>query len=478
MASCSANGGVRMTTTREQLAEAQVDPLDPNRLAAVIGQKRVGRLLEGATRARERLDGRRVVNVNSTATGGGVAELLHVLLGYARGAGIATTWLVVHGDPAFFEITKRIHNRLYGSPGDEGELGARERRLYERTLEANARSIVRTVRPGDIAIVHDPQPAGLVPALVERGARVIWRCHVGSDLSNEWTEQAWEFLRRYVEPAQAHVFSRASFAPAFLDAGTLTVIAPSIDPFAAKNASLSRTRRLAILSSAGIIAPQDAAPVAGRRAEVLRDGPPLSPSRPLVVQISRWDRLKDMQGVLRGFVEHVPAVSGASLVLAGPAFAGVADDPEAETVWRETAEAWRQLAASDRERVHLVLAPMEDVHENALLINALQRQAAVVVQKSLAEGFGLTVAEAMWKARPVIGSAVGGIADQLVDGVSGVLLDDPHDLEAFGKAAARLVRSPAERRRLGRNARRRAATHFLPDRHLLDYVALLERIAS
>jgi trehalose synthase len=466
------------TTTRDPLADAEVDPLDPNRLASVIGQDRVARLLEGATRTRERLGGRRVVNINSTATGGGVAELLHVLLGYARGAGIATTWLVVHGDPAFFAITKRIHNRLYGSPGDDGELGARERRLYERTLEANAESVVRAVRPGDIAIVHDPQPAGLVPALVERRAHVIWRCHVGSDLSNEWTEQAWEFLRRYVEPAQAHVFSRASFAPPFLDAGTLTVIAPSIDPFAAKNGPLAPTRRLAILARAGIVAPQDAEPLAERRAEVLRDGPPLSPATPLVVQISRWDRLKDMQGVLQGFVEHVPAASGASLVLAGPAFAGVADDPEAEAVWTDTAEAWRQLTASDRERVHLVLAPMADVHENALLINALQRQAAVVVQKSLAEGFGLTVAEAMWKSRPVIGSAVGGIADQLVDGVSGVLLDDPHDLEAFGQAAAGLVGSPDERRRLGRNARRRASTRFLPDRHLLDYAALFERIAS
>jgi trehalose synthase len=185
-----------------------------------------------------------------------------------------------------------------------------------------------------------------------------------------------------------------------------------------------------------------------------------------------------MAGVLQGFVEHVPAASGSHLLLAGPAVSGVADDPEAESVWRETADLWRGLPARDRERVHLALVPMEDPEENALVINALQRHATIVVQKSLAEGFGLTVAEAMWKSRPVVGSAVGGIADQLVDQVSGVLIDDPRDLEGFGHALARLLREPDERRRLGRNARRRATTHFLPDRHLLDYARLLERVAA
>jgi trehalose synthase len=444
----------------------------------VIGEKRLARLLELASRTRERLDGRRVVNVNSTATGGGVAELLHVLLGYARGAGIATEWDVVEADPAFFAITKRIHNRLYGTQGDGGRLGEAERRYYEETLARNARAVLASVRPQDVVIVHDPQPAGLIPVLLERGALVVWRCHVGIDRSNEWTEQAWSFLRPYVEPARAHVFSRAEFAPSFVATETLAVIAPSIDPFAAKNTALARGRRLEILGDTGLLASAGPCGPRVRRAEVVREGPAPAADAPLVVQISRWDHLKDMAGVLGGFVQAVPRTSGASLVLAGPAFAGVADDPESGVIWTEIVDQWKGLSSVDRARVHLALVPMEDPLENALVINALQRQAAVVVQKSLAEGFGLTVAEAMWKSRAVVGSAVGGIADQLVDGVSGVLLDDPRDLTAFGNALAKLLRDPEERRRLGRNARRRASTHFLPDRHLRDYALLLERIVA
>ena len=443
----------------------------------MIGEDRLARLLELAARTRRRLDGRRVVNVNSTATGGGVAELLHVLLGYARGAGIATEWEVVDADPAFFAITKRIHNRLYGTQGDGGRLGEAERRHYEETLARNAQAVLASVRSQDVVIVHDPQPAGLIPVLLERGALVVWRCHVGIDRSNEWTEQAWSFLRPYVEPARAHVFSRAAFAPSFVAPETLAVIAPSIDPFAAKNTALARGRRLEILRDTGLLSRAARRPLV-RRTEVVREGPAPAADAPLVVQISRWDHLKDMAGVLGGFVQAVPRTSGAQLVLAGPAFAGVADDPESGTVWTEIVDQWKGLSSVDRARVHLALVPMEDPLENALVINALQRQAAVVVQKSLAEGFGLTVAEAMWKSRPVVGSAVGGIADQLVDGVSGVLLDDPRDLTAFGNALARLLRDPEERRRLGRNARRRALTHFLPDRHLRDYALLLERIVA
>jgi trehalose synthase len=427
-----------------------IEPLDPGTLAEVVGAERISRLLDAAARTRELLAGRRVVNVSSTATGGGVAELLHPLLGYARGAGIDADWLVIAGDHGFFTVTKRIHNGLYGSAGDGGPLGDEERRLYEQVLAAGADGVLGFIRPGDLVVVHDPQPAGLVPLLVERGAQVVWRCHVGFDGENEWTTRSWAFLHPYVEPAHAFVFSRTAFAPSYVPRERLVAIAPSIDPFSPKNTALS----------------------------VLREGEPPSARTPIVTQISRWDRLKDMGGVLTGFVENVPRGAGAHLLLVGPAFAGVADDPEAQQVWDETVEAWRRLPPVDRGRVHLALLPMDDPEENAIVVNALQRHAQVVVQKSLAEGFGLTVVEAMWKARPVIGSAVGGIVDQIDDGDSGVLLHDPHDLASFGSAVARLLDDPAERRRLGRNARRRAHERFLPDRHLLDYASLLERLVA
>jgi len=457
-------------------ASVEFATLDPYRLASIVGPERIGALYDTAAATRARLGGRHVVNVNSTATGGGVAELLTMLLGYARGIGIDADWLVIRGEPAFFAVTKRLHNWLHGSPGDGGEIGRAERRAYERVTQANAEGILERVSPGDVVIVHDPQPAGLVPLLVERGARVVWRCHVGIDRPNEWTDRAWEFLHPLVEPAHAYVFSRGAFAPPFLDASRLAIIAPSIDPLSPKNEDLSRADVSSLLASADLIS-RSGPRLPGRLASpayVVREGPPPGASVPLVVQISRWDRLKDMGGVLEGFARHVPADSGAHLVLAGPAFTGVADDPEAESIWTEMVETWRGLAARDRERIHLALIPMEDPVENAYVVNALQRHAAIVVQKSLAEGFGLTVAEAMWKARPVVGSAVGGISDQLVHGTSGVLLEDPRDLAAFGRALSELLAEPGERRRLGRNARRRASTYFLPDRHLLNYAHLLE----
>jgi trehalose synthase len=451
----------------------EVRPLDLRRLAPLIGAERSEVVGHTAARLRELLGGRRVVNVNSTATGGGVAEMLATLLGYVRGAGIEAEWLVLAGEADFFAVTKRIHNGLYGSPGDGGELGPRERTVYERTVAANVASICAEVRKGDVVLVHDPQPAGLIAPLVEHGAHVVWRCHVGHDGTNEWTERAWAFVRPYVESAHATVFSRESFAPPWIDHARMRAIPPSIDPFTPKNAELEPREVVDFLSAAGLLAVPDARPDprVTRLAEVVREGVPPGAGVPLVVQVSRWDRMKDMVGVLEGFVDHVHVA--AHLVLAGPAVSGVSDDPEGAEVWEETRTAWSGLSTADRSRVHLAAIPMVDPVENALVVNALQRHAAVVAQKSLAEGFGLTVSEAMWKTRPVVASAVGGIVDQVVDGETGLLIHDPYDLAGFGAAVERLLCDRTEATRLASNAREHVAEHFLGDRHLLQYAELL-----
>ena len=198
---------------RERDWYVDVTPLDPRRLEPIIGPERVGGAPGGGVDAlRGPLEGRRIVNVNSTASGGGVAEMLGTLLGYARGVGIDADWLVIAGDPEFFAITKRIHNGLYGSPGDGGPLGATEREHYERTNAENVARVTGAVRSGDVVIVHDPQPAGLMAPLRSLDARVVWRCHVGHDGSNEWTERAWEFIRPYVEAADG-TSSRARRSP-------------------------------------------------------------------------------------------------------------------------------------------------------------------------------------------------------------------------------------------------------------------------
>ena len=472
-----------------RLHEVEVQAIDAARLEPLIGTERMERFEQTAEVARETLAGSSVLNVNSTAAGGGVAEMLQTLLSYARGAGIDARWLVIEGDPAFFAITKRVHNGLYGTAGDGGDLGPAEHRHYEQVLRDNANELRALFRPGDVVIIHDPQPAGLVAAARSAGAHVVWRCHVGLDRPNEWSDRAWEFLRPYLTDTDAIVVSRAAFAPPWADPAQVHVIQPSIDPFSAKNEPMSMRNARLTLSYVGLLdgaietAPavpftrRDGSPGRiNRRVDVVQTGPPASADAPLVVQISRWDRMKDMAGVMNGFVHHVDPSLGAHLLLCGPVVTGVADDPEGAEVLDECTAAWRALPHAARCHVHLACIPMADPDENAAIVNAIQRHASVVVQKSLAEGFGLTVAEAMWKRRPVVASAVGGIVDQIEDGIHGLLVNDPADLSAFGAAVESLLRDRAEAERLAENARQRVTAEFLGDRHLEQYGRLFEQL--
>jgi trehalose synthase len=426
-----------------------------------------------------------VVNVNSTATGGGVAELLQTLLAYARGVGIDARWVVIEGDAEFFAITKRLHDGLYGSSGDGGALGRAEHAHYESVLHANAVDLLELVRPGDVVLLHDPQTAGLARPLSALGAHVVWRCHVGRDEANAASERAWEFLRPYVEDVAAFVFSKAAFAPRWVGPERLVVIPPSIDPFSAKNAPIAPEEVLTILQYVGLLSDGGDLPATtftrrdgspgrvNRHADILQTGPPPPPDAPLVVQASRWDVWKDMRGVMAGFAEHLADLTGTHLVLAGPSVHSVADDPAAARVLDDCVAAWRALPHAIRSRTHLACVPMADHDEAATIVNALQRHATVVVQKSLAEGFGLTVAEAMWKRRPVIGSAVGGITDQIVDGDTGILLHDPLDLADLAVAARRLLTDEAGRSEIGERAHAWVRDRFLPDRHLEQWTEVI-----
>jgi trehalose synthase len=472
-----------------RLHEVEVQAIDAARLEPLIGNDRMARFEQTAEMARVTLAGRSVLNVNSTGAGGGVAEMLQTLLSYARGAGIDARWLVIEGDPAFFAITKRIHNGLYGSPGDGGELGEAEHRHFEHVLRGNADELLALVRPGDVVLIHDPQPSALVAAAKSAGARVVWRCHVGLDHPNEWSERAWKFLRPYLADADAVVVSRAAFAPPWMDPAEVHVIPPSIDPFSAKNEPMSLRNARLTLSYVGLLDGSSESPPEvpfarrdgslgriSRRVDVVQTGPP-SADVPLVVQISRWDRMKDMAGVMNGFVEHVDPSLGAHLLLCGPVVTGVADDPEAAEVLDECVGLWQELRDAARSRVHLACIPMTDPDENAAIVNAIQGHASVVVQKSLAEGFGLTVSEAMWKRRAVVASAIGGIVDQIEDGIHGLLVQDPADLPAFGAAVESLLRDGVAAAQLGENAHRRVADEFLGDRHLEQYGRLFAQLA-
>jgi len=438
-----------------------------------------------AARARVLLADRVVWNVNATAYGGGVAEMLQTLLAYGLGAGVDTRWLVLDGDPAFFAITKRIHNALHGSVDGVSGFDASEHEHYERVLDGNLSTLTRLVRPGDIVLLHDPQTAGLIEGIRETGANVIWRSHIGRDDPNPTTERGWDFLRGYLENADAFVFSRQRYVPHWVPPDRVRVIAPSIDPFSAKNRELDDLEVSHVLHRVGLIAGGDGseavdftrrdgtAGVVRRHTDLLWGSEPPPADAPLVVQVSRWDRLKDMTGVLSAFAAHVgPATQDVHLMLVGPDASAVADDPEGADVLAACRAAWVRLPDAVRERCHLACIPMDDVDENAIIVNALQRHATVVVQKSLVEGFGLTVTEALWKSRPVLASAVGGIQDQIVDGAGGLLLPDPSDLGGFAQRLQLLLDDVATGERMGWRGHERVRDEFLGDRHLIQYVDL------
>jgi len=415
-------------------------------------------------------------NVNSTAAGGGVAEMLRPLLRYVRGMGVRTGWLVIDGPPSFFTITKRLHNALHDARGDGSPLGPVQAQHYEEVLAQNLIELRRYVRRGDIVILHDPQTAGLVPGLLEAGARVIWRCHIGHEERGTEVDAGWAFLRKYVEQAPLAVFSRHAYAPRWLPEKRAVTLPPNIDPFSTKNQWLPEVSVRAILDCADLVeivgrceravfVRDDGEPgEVKRKAEVIREDDYKPPwETPLVVQVSRWDRMKDHIGVMHGFARMLsdePQLE-AGLVLAGPSLGGVADDPEGPEVLAEIEHAWRTLPPRARARVQIAQLPMDDIDENAAIVNALQRHAAIIVQKSLREGFGLTVTEAMWKRRPIVASAVGGIKDQIRDGVHGLLVCDPTDEEETASALRRILEDRALGERLADAAHARVLESYL-----------------
>jgi trehalose synthase len=465
-----------------------VPSLELERFERVLEPEPYRSVLEAMGRARELLGGRRVWLVNSTAKGGGVAEMLKPVVGYLRGAGWDAAWVVIDGDEGFFRVTKRIHNHLHGDEGDDGELDADALGAYDGALERTRDELLEVVGPRDVVFLHDPQTLGLAPALADAGARVVWACHVGIDEPNDVVRRAWDALRGYLEGADVCLFSRRSYVWEGLDEGRVRIVPPGIDPLSPKNQPLEADDVAAILADAGIR--PDGPATRGsferedgsrgtitERADVVEDAP-LPASARVVLQISRWDRLKDHAGVLGGFAEHVPAALGAHLVLAGPATGGVDDDPEQDEVMAELLRARDALDPDIRERTHVARLPMGDVEASDAIVNALQRSAGVIVQKSLAEGFGLTVSEGMWKARPVVASRVGGIQDQVEDGETGFLVDDPSSTEQLGRAVTRLLEDPDAGERLGRAARERVRDRFLLARYLADTAEVIEDVTG
>lgn len=368
------------------------------------------------------LSGKYIQHVNSTAIGGGVAEILHRLLPLKRELGVACGWEVIKGGERFFWATKKLHNALHGAKEEI------DRDVFEAYCEGAKEYLEETSLTGDILFVHDPQPAALVEQRKRIGGRWIWRCHV--DVSNPHPG-VWDFLRGYIDQYDACVFS----SPAFSQPLPIRqfMVCPSIDPLSEKNREI----------------PDEVIQQVLRKYEIPND-------LPIVTQVSRFDRLKDPVGVIRA-VRMVQKSTRCRLVLAG----GTAtDDPESGKVFEEVRE-----EVGDDPLIHVLLVPPG----SDLEINALQRASAVIIQKSLKEGFGLTVTEALWKSRPVVASAVGGIPLQVTHKHSGLLC---RSVEGAAYALKQLLHNPDYARQLGQNGREHVRQNFLLTRHLRDYLLL------
>jgi trehalose synthase len=378
------------------------------------------------------LAGMRVVHVNSTRVGGGVAEILAKLIPLKQELGIDTRWEVISGDEDFFRTTKKLHNALQGAPI---QISDDEIAHYERTNKESAAEMRDILESADIVFIHDPQPAALLKHTPGRRGRWIWRCHI--DVSTP-EQAAWRRLRPFVAGFDASIFSLAAFAQNLPH--TQYLIPPSIDPISEKNMPLEE-----------------------RDLSRARDEFGIDPEREMILQVSRYDRFKDPVGVIQAYRLAKRFSPGLQLVLAG---GGAADDPEASEIIAETME-----AAGDDPDIHVLTLP-PDAH---LTINALQRAADIVLQKSTREGFGLTVSEAMWKGKPVIGGNTGGIRLQIIDGHTGFLVSTPEG------AALRIRFLLHHKRRLeemGALAREFVRDNFLLTRHLREYLTVIVSLAN
>lgn len=378
----------------------------------------------------------RVAHVNSTASGGGVAEILGSLVPLSNDVGVETDWLVMDATAEFFDVTKTIHN---GLQGDRGRLTDGMHEIYRSVTRENAIDIDEEY---DVIVLHDPQSLGMAPTLAERHPEtvLVWRCHI--DLTAAAPAYL-EFVRSYLDPIERVILTLPEYGRE-IEGVERTVIHPAIDPLTEKNRPL-----------------EELSGEAARAADL--DRYPFDADEPLVVQVSRFDPWKDPLGVIEAYREATSSIPDAQLALVG---AMPDDDPEGAAVYREVAD-----AAGDDPSIHL-LTDLPDAG-----INAIQRGADVVLQKSLREGFALTVSEALWKETPVVGTTVGGIPLQIEDGTNGYLVA-PEDVSAAADRVSRLLADGSLNRRLGERGRETVRDRFLLPRLVADYLALLAEVSG
>ncbi len=401
----------------------------------------------------------RLVHVTAPAREGGAAELVGGLVSAQAAAGTATGWVVIGGDPTFFAFTRYLHHLLHGGTDSlTSDRLAMSVPHYRAVLTSQAELLAAQLDPGDVVVLHDPHTLGMAPVLAAAGHRVVWHCHVGTTEDASGPSTVWHALATELSSVDAVVSALPEFAPQVVPAARRHVVAPAVDPDSARNRPLSRSEVAGLLADLGLTGG------AGGTGRVEQDGP-LPEDAPVVLQMSRWEPLKDMAGVLRCLPSLPPDVH---VVLAGHDPDATPGDPEGRAVLEEVRELRDELSPADRARVHLVSLSAQDGERGALTANALQRRADVVLQKSLAEGLGLTVTDAMAKGRAVVAADVGGLRQQVSPGHSGLLVD-PRDHGEVADAVRTLLDDPLLRRRLGKHAAESVHRRYLMPRLVADY---------
>jgi len=378
------------------------------------------------------MKGKKFVHVNSTRVGGGVAEILMKMVPLMNELGIETSWEVITGKDKFYQCTKSMHNALQGDPID---ISDDLYRAYDETNAENAEQLRTILEEADYVIIHDPQPAPLLKLCPDRKGIWVWRCHIDASKPHP---SVWNFLSQYIKDYDASYFSLPDFSQELPH--TQYLIPPSIDPLSEKNMDLSN-----------------------EEVESVYEKFDIDPDRPIMLQVSRYDRFKDPIGVIQAYKLVKQSIPEIQLVLAG---GGATDDPEGEEVLKEVKEA----AGNDTD-IHILLLPA-DAHKT---INALQRASDIILQKSLKEGFGLTVTEAMWKGKPVIGGNTGGIRLQLVNDYTGFLVNTP---EGAALRIQYLLQNPNKMEEIGKNAKEFVRKNFLNTRHLREILSLFTIIEN
>jgi trehalose synthase len=462
---------------------------------------------------------RKIWMVNSTATGGGVAEMLPRILYTMKSYGFDVEWMVITANdlPEFFNITKKLHNFIHGqNPSNVPvEFTDQDREIFEKVNENNAKSFVESyIKKGDIVMIHDPQPAGLITSIrkkfTSKEVPCLWRCHIGFDETTTETTAAWNFLEKYVRMYDTSIFSAKEYVPSF--APNPQIVYPSLHPLDFKNRFLSFYDTRQILAKSGLVSMpkmflsddekypykvkmlrSDKNFVVPSEDEKLRNFGFLD--RPLILEISRWDRLKGWTELVDAFAdlkqnpskyvdssspnakEHESYLRRMGLVLAGPDSSKIADDPEGLEVFIKLVDQILSYPQEVQDSIAMLSLPLDSRWQNALIVNALQRLASIVVQNSIREGFGLTLLEAMWKQRPCIASSACGLRQQLRPDVDGLMITDASCSKSVAKTLNSMIEVGEEKRQLfARNAKKRTIDNFLVYAQVTNYLNCIKNV--